>query len=182
MVDLGGRDHGANGRGRNGRPRGHIRGGQTAEGAGAGSSNGNIDDPQFQWLKGELQAAKDRNQMVVIFGHHPFRSMNAQSDSAWSRVDEDAARWVVRKEGAKLEPDTLAQFDAWYEADPLHAQTYDALVASWRRLDQVSVLPIARKKRKSRVKTLASACVLMGASFYAWQMFELQGLIRSALG
>ncbi|ERI34989.1 MULTISPECIES: FecR family protein [Alcaligenes] len=107
--------------------------------------------------------------------------MNAQPDSAWSRVDEDAARWVVRKEGTKLEPDALAQFDAWYEADPLHAQTYDALAASWRRLDQVSVLPIARKKRKSRVKTLASACVLMGASFYAWQMFELQGSIRSGV-
>ncbi|AYR22013.1 FecR family protein [Alcaligenes faecalis] len=107
--------------------------------------------------------------------------MNVPPDSAWSRVDEDAARWVVRKEGAKLEPDTLAQFDAWYGADPLHAQTYDALAASWRRLDQVSVLPIARKKRKSRVKTLASACVLMGASFYAWQMFEQQDLINSGV-
>ncbi|MBY6346778.1 DUF4880 domain-containing protein [Providencia rettgeri] len=107
--------------------------------------------------------------------------MSAMPDPAWGRVDEDAARWVVRKEGAKLEPDALAQFDAWYEADPLHAQTYDALAASWRRLDQVSVLPIARKKRRSRVKALASACVLMGASLYAWNMFDQQGAISSGV-
>ncbi|QTC00148.1 FecR domain-containing protein [Alcaligenes sp. SORT26] len=107
--------------------------------------------------------------------------MNAMPDPAWGRVDEDAARWVVRKEGANLEPDALAQFDAWYEADPLHAQTYDALAASWRRLDQVSVLPIARKKRRSRVKALASACVLMGASLYAWNMFDQQGAISSGV-
>ncbi len=43
-----------------------------------GSSNGNLDDPQFQWLKRELQKAKARNQLVVIFGHHPVRSMNTQ--------------------------------------------------------------------------------------------------------
>lgn len=107
--------------------------------------------------------------------------MSAMPDPAWGRVDEDAARWVVRKEGANLEPDALAQFDAWYEADPLHAQTYDALAASWRRLDQVSVLPIARKKRRSRVKALASACVLMGASLYAWNMFDQQGAISSGV-
>jgi 3',5'-cyclic AMP phosphodiesterase CpdA len=56
----------------------NAEGGQTLEGVGAGSSNGNIDDPQFQWLKRELQAARDRNRMVVIFGHHPVRSMDTQ--------------------------------------------------------------------------------------------------------
>lgn len=107
--------------------------------------------------------------------------MSTMPDPAWSRVDEDAARWVVRKEGASLEPDALAQFDAWYASDPLHAQTYDALAASWRRLDHVSVLPIARKKRKSRVKALASACVLLGGSMYAWSVFDQQGAISSGV-
>ena len=32
-------------------------GGQTAEGVGCGSANGNIDDPQWQWLVDELDAA-----------------------------------------------------------------------------------------------------------------------------
>ena len=39
-------------------------------------SNGNIDDPQFEWLKGELDAAPAANKYVVIFGHHPVRSLN----------------------------------------------------------------------------------------------------------
>jgi uncharacterized repeat protein (TIGR01451 family) len=41
------------------------------------SASGNIDDPQFQWLEGELQAASQRNELIVIFGHHPVRSLNA---------------------------------------------------------------------------------------------------------
>jgi uncharacterized repeat protein (TIGR01451 family) len=41
------------------------------------SSNGNIDDPQFQWLKGELDAASAADKLIVIFGHHPVRSLNA---------------------------------------------------------------------------------------------------------
>jgi hypothetical protein len=50
-------------------------GGQTAEGVGCGSANGNIDDPQFQWLKGELDAATARDKLIVLFGHHPIRSL-----------------------------------------------------------------------------------------------------------
>jgi len=62
----------------------NSEGGQTAESfvpgqpATPGSSNGNIDDSQFQWLKRELERSKSRNQLVVIFGHHPVRSMNTE--------------------------------------------------------------------------------------------------------
>jgi uncharacterized repeat protein (TIGR01451 family) len=62
----------------------NSEGGQTAETlvegqpSTPGSSNGNLDDPQFQWLKRELAAARARDQMVVLFGHHPVRSMNTQ--------------------------------------------------------------------------------------------------------
>jgi hypothetical protein len=52
-------------------------GGQTAEGVGCGSANGNIDDPQWQWLVDELNAASARDQLIVIFGHHPVRSLCA---------------------------------------------------------------------------------------------------------
>jgi hypothetical protein len=62
----------------------NSEGGQTAEGVGAGSSNGNIDDPQFQWLTRELDAAEAAGKLVVIFGHHPVRSMNTEI------VDEQA--------------------------------------------------------------------------------------------
>ena len=53
-------------------------GGQTAEGAGCGSADGNIDDPQFQWLDRELAAASARNKLILIFGHHPVRSLCAE--------------------------------------------------------------------------------------------------------
>jgi hypothetical protein len=39
------------------------------------SSEGNIDDPQWQWLVSELNAARAANKLVVVFGHHPIRSL-----------------------------------------------------------------------------------------------------------
>ena len=62
----------------------NSEGGQTAETllpgqpSTPGSSNGNLDDPQFQWLKRELAGAKERDEIVVVFGHHPVRSMSTQ--------------------------------------------------------------------------------------------------------
>src|SRR4051794_6182826 len=40
------------------------------------SSDGNIDDPQFQWLRGQLDAAEAGNELVVLFGHHAINSLN----------------------------------------------------------------------------------------------------------
>jgi hypothetical protein len=62
----------------------NSEGGQTAEGVGCGSASGNIDDPQFQWLKGELDTATAQDKLIVVFGHHPVRSMCAEI------VDEQA--------------------------------------------------------------------------------------------
>jgi Ca2+-binding RTX toxin-like protein len=67
----------------------NSEGGQTAEGVAPGSSNGNIDDPQFQWLKGELEAAQAANKLIVLFGHHPVRSMNTPI------IDEQASPCTV---------------------------------------------------------------------------------------
>ncbi|MGH2982605.1 MAG: hypothetical protein ACRDKV_11255 [Solirubrobacterales bacterium] len=39
------------------------------------SSDGNIDDPQFQWLRGQLQAAQSAGQLVVVFSHHAIQSL-----------------------------------------------------------------------------------------------------------
>jgi metallophosphoesterase (TIGR03767 family) len=49
-----------------------------------GGQNGNLDDPQYRWLKGELKKAHRRHQLVVAFGHHTMETM----DNA--RADEDA--------------------------------------------------------------------------------------------
>ncbi len=41
------------------------------------SSNGNIDNPQFTWLRNEIAAASAARKLVVVFGHHPIRSLTA---------------------------------------------------------------------------------------------------------
>jgi metallophosphoesterase (TIGR03767 family) len=47
------------------------------------SADGNIDDPQFQWLKATLDDAEANNQLVVIFSHHAIPSLTADvSDEA----------------------------------------------------------------------------------------------------
>jgi hypothetical protein len=46
-----------------------------------GGQNGNLDDPQYRWLKRELRKARKRDQLVVAFGHHTLDSMsNATAD------------------------------------------------------------------------------------------------------
>jgi metallophosphoesterase (TIGR03767 family) len=40
-------------------------------------ADGNIDDPQFRWLEGELQAATAADQLVILFSHHAIPSLTA---------------------------------------------------------------------------------------------------------
>jgi hemolysin type calcium-binding protein len=42
---------------------------------GSDASNGNIDDPQFQWLKAQLDAAQANNELVITYSHHASSSM-----------------------------------------------------------------------------------------------------------
>jgi len=41
------------------------------------SAEGNIDDPQFRWLGRQLDAAGRADELVIVFGHHPIRSLNS---------------------------------------------------------------------------------------------------------
>jgi hypothetical protein len=41
------------------------------------SADGNIDDPQFRWLQRELDRAQAAGKLVIVFGHHPIRSLTA---------------------------------------------------------------------------------------------------------
>jgi len=49
-----------------------------------GGQWGNLDDPQFRWLAGELRKARRRDQVVVVFGHHTLATMTNTA------TDEDA--------------------------------------------------------------------------------------------
>ncbi len=46
-------------------------------GATVGSAQGNVDDPQFVWLRGELARARAARKIVVLFGHHSIRTMTS---------------------------------------------------------------------------------------------------------
>lgn len=41
------------------------------------SSSGNMDEAQYRWLDAELTAAEARRDLVLVFGHHSLRTMNA---------------------------------------------------------------------------------------------------------
>jgi metallophosphoesterase (TIGR03767 family) len=43
------------------------------------SADGNIDDPQFQWLTGQLQAAQSAGKLVVLFSHHAIQSLTCEN-------------------------------------------------------------------------------------------------------
>jgi metallophosphoesterase (TIGR03767 family) len=43
------------------------------------SSDGNIDDPQFRWIEGQLKAATAADELVVVFGHHSIQSLTSFS-------------------------------------------------------------------------------------------------------
>jgi len=51
---------------------------------GSSTSDGNVDDPQFQWLRGQLQAATAAGQLVVIFSHHAPESLVADAPDEWA--------------------------------------------------------------------------------------------------
>jgi hypothetical protein len=41
------------------------------------SANGNLDAPQFAWLGRQIAKATADGELIVLFGHHPIRSLNA---------------------------------------------------------------------------------------------------------
>ncbi len=68
-----------------------------------GLEDGNIDDPQFQWLERELLAnsktyyspegekksnPKGRNRLIIIFAHHPQQSMNNEETEGAHQAQE----------------------------------------------------------------------------------------------
>ncbi len=65
------------------------------------SSDGNIDDPQFRWIQRELKAADARDELVILFGHHPIRSLgNPEPDENAG----DCALRAVFGPGCDLDP------------------------------------------------------------------------------
>ena len=46
-----------------------------------GGQHGNLDNPQYKWLQGELASAQKHKQLIVLYGHHPLDNLsNATTD------------------------------------------------------------------------------------------------------
>jgi metallophosphoesterase (TIGR03767 family) len=58
--------------------------------ADAGGAGGNVDHPQYRWLRRELRRAQRRRELTVVYGHHPLEMMaNAKPDELAARFDRD---------------------------------------------------------------------------------------------
>ena len=69
------------------------------------SSSGNIDDPQWQWLVAELDAASERDELVVVFGHHATGSLSADAaDEMASQCSSDDEHGHDRNPGCDRDP------------------------------------------------------------------------------
>ena len=55
-----------------------------------GSASGNVDDPQYKWVEGQLRKAQRKGQLAIGFSHHPLRSQTATiKDEAAGKCDPD---------------------------------------------------------------------------------------------
>jgi hypothetical protein len=70
------------------------------------SSDGNIDEPQFQWLVSQLGLAQQQNQLVVLFGHHAINSLtnNEPDELAPACTGSDDGHGHDTNPGCDLDP------------------------------------------------------------------------------
>ncbi len=52
-----------------------------------------------------------------------------------SPIEDEAARWVLRHDNGALTPAEQAQFEAWKQASPAHADAFARLSGHWNDLD-----------------------------------------------
>ncbi len=64
-------------------------------------SEGNLDDPQFRWLRREIEASERRGELVVVFGHHPISRL---TNTAPDEDAGDCALRAVTGPGCDLDP------------------------------------------------------------------------------
>jgi 3',5'-cyclic AMP phosphodiesterase CpdA len=69
------------------------------------SDDGNVDDPQWRWLEAQLAAADRAGKLVVVFGHHPIRTLTADvADEAASPCTTEDSHGHDVNPGCDLDP------------------------------------------------------------------------------
>jgi len=86
------------------------------------------------------------------------------------RVDEAAARWVMRLDRGELAPEERRELDAWLEAQPRHRGAFISAQAHWFDLDRVAAMdtgrePIAAQPPAKYLRFAIAAAVSLLALF-----------------
>jgi transmembrane sensor len=81
-----------------------------------------------------------------------------------SPLEEEAARWVVRHDNGPLSAEERAQFEAWKQANPLHAEAFARLSGHWKDLDVLAALADMPTERPLHKRTAVWAGLGMAAA------------------
>lgn len=93
------------------------------------SAEGNLDNPQFQWLTNEINAAEAARKVIVVFGHHPIRSLtsNVSDETGGACTRNDSHGHDVRP-GCDRDPRTSTPIRLGADLSGL-LNTHDNVVA-----------------------------------------------------
>src|SRR5215218_740027 len=96
----------------------------------AGSqADGNLDDPQYRWLTNEITAAEAARKVIVVFGHHPIRSLTANlSDESAPACTTNDSHGHDRNPGCDRDPRTSTPIHLGADVQSLF-NTHDNVVA-----------------------------------------------------
>jgi metallophosphoesterase (TIGR03767 family) len=93
------------------------------------SADGNLDDPQFRWLTNEITAAETARKVVVVFGHHPIRSLTANlSDESAGACTRNDSHGHDTRPGCDRDPRTSTPIRLGADVQNLF-NTHDNVVA-----------------------------------------------------
>jgi transmembrane sensor len=85
--------------------------------------------------------------------------------SRTTEVEEEAARWLARRDEADWSIDDEARLDAWLDRDPMHKVVYWELEHTWRSADALKATPSSTRFRPWHAWTGAG---LAAAACAAW--------------
>ena len=92
--------------------------------SGASSWNGRPGDEQLAWIEAELKAATERNEVVILVGHHPILPNAAHS--IW--ISDTVANLLEKYPAAKAYLNGHDHAGAYIAADGVHYLTLDGMV------------------------------------------------------
>lgn len=94
-----------------------------------------------------------------------------------SRLNEEAAYWLLRLDEGQLSDPERDAFEDWFFANPTHAEAFDRARRAWRDLGRVDEgrvrarVPVRRKLRRHALQVLAASIALVFA-LGAWHVMD----------